>query len=130
MLRNSISLKNLSIATGNFWTYCGLSLAGLCLFTEVRNRIFQKNTAWKVFVFGVFLVHIFPEYLSIFSLNAGKCRPEKLRIRTFFRHWKCSEIFIEYFTHSKNKMAYCVSTQKFLPHFSALRYSKTKNCGA
>ena len=26
------------------------------------------------------------EYLSVFSPNAGKCRPEKLRIRTLFTH--------------------------------------------
>ena len=48
-----------------------------------------------MFLFGNFLVHIFPhldlirrdtEYLPIFSLNAGKYGPEKLRIRTFFTH--------------------------------------------
>ena len=42
-------------------------------------------------VFGVFLGHIFPtfrlntSYLSVFSPNAGKCGPEKLRIRTLLR---------------------------------------------
>ena len=50
-------------------------------------------TAWKVSVFGVFLDRIFPhsdwirrdtEYLFIFSLNAGKYQPEKLRVRTLF----------------------------------------------
>ena len=55
------------------------------------------DTAWKVSVFGVFLVHIFPHldwtrgdppYLSVSSLNAGKNGPEKLRIRTLFLHWK------------------------------------------
>ena len=49
--------------------------------------------AWKVFVFGVFLVRIFPhldwigrdtQYLSVFSRNAGKYRLEKLRLRTPF----------------------------------------------
>ena len=43
-------------------------------------------TAWKVSVFGVILARIFPhsdwlrrdtEYLSVFSPNAGKYRPEK-----------------------------------------------------
>ena len=50
-------------------------------------------TTWKVSVFGVFLVRIFPnldwiwsdtEYLSVFSLNEGKYGPEKLWIRTRF----------------------------------------------
>ena len=50
-------------------------------------------TAWKVSVFGVFLVRIFPnldwiwsdtEYLSVFSLNEGKYGPEKLWIQTRF----------------------------------------------
>ena len=36
MLRNSFSVKHLPMTTGNFWTYCGQSLAGLCLFTEVN----------------------------------------------------------------------------------------------
>ena len=49
------------------------------------------SNAWKVSVFGIFLVLIFPHsdwirrdtaYLSIFSPNVGKCGPEKLRIRT------------------------------------------------
>ena len=57
----------------------------------------KLDTAWKVSVSGVFLVHIFPHldwtrgnppYLSISSLNAGKSGPEKLRIRTLFLHWK------------------------------------------
>ena len=47
----------------------------------------------QVSVFGVFLVRIFPhsgwiwrdtEYISLFSPNSGKDRPEKLRIRTIF----------------------------------------------
>ena len=46
-----------------------------------------------MFVFGVFLVRIFPhsdwiwrdkKYLSVFSRNAGKCGREKLRIRILF----------------------------------------------
>ena len=48
-------------------------------------------TAWKVSVFGVFLVRIFShsdwarsdtKYLSISSLNARKYGPENLRLRT------------------------------------------------
>ena len=40
-------------------------------------------------------------YVSVFSPNAGKCGPEKLRKRTLFSHWFClsyldliSQIFI------------------------------------
>ena len=56
-------------------------------------QLFVNIPAWKLFVFGVFLVRIFPhsdwirrytEYLSVFSLNAGKYGPDKVRIRTFF----------------------------------------------
>ena len=47
-------------------------------------------------IFGVFLVRIFPDsdwiqrdtsYLSVFSPNAGKSGPEKLRIWTRFTQW-------------------------------------------
>ena len=53
-------------------------------------------TAWKVPVFGIFLVRIFPhsdwirrytEYLSVFSPNAGKYGPENLRIGILFMQW-------------------------------------------
>ena len=53
-------------------------------------------TAWEVSIFGVFLVRIFPDsdwiqrdtsYLSVFSPNAGKSGPEKLRIWTRFTQW-------------------------------------------
>ena len=56
-----------------------------------------KNTAWKVFLFGVFLVEIFPhsdrirrdtDYPSVFIPNARNYGPEKLRIRTLFTHCK------------------------------------------
>ena len=39
--------------------------------------------AWKVYVFGIFLVRISP-YLSVFSPNVVKYGPEKLQIRTLF----------------------------------------------
>ena len=66
MLHNGFSLKHLSMATDNFWTDCGQSVAGLCLFTEVRYMISKK---------------------------------------------KYSEIFTEYFSHSKNGMVKCVSSK-------------------
>ena len=53
-------------------------------------------------VFGIILVLIFPHsdwirkdtpYLSVLTSNAGKCRPEYLRIRTLFTQWKWLLIF-------------------------------------
>ena len=69
--------------------------------------VWQTYTTWKVSVFGVILVRIFShldwirgntEYLSVFSLNAGKYGPEWLRVRTLFmqcylKHF-CKGIFI------------------------------------
>ena len=55
--------------------------------------LLQTYTSWKVSVFGIFLVRISPHsdlirrdtpFLSVLSRNAGKYRPEKLRIRTLF----------------------------------------------
>ena len=60
---------------------------------KVSRNFLLGITAWKVSVFEVILVLIFPHLdwirrdtpcLSIFSSNAGKYGPEKLRIRTVF----------------------------------------------
>ena len=69
--------------------------------------VWQTYTTWKVSVFGVILVRIFShldwirrntEYLSVFSLNAGKYGPEWLRVRTLFMQcylkYFCKGIFI------------------------------------
>ena len=65
-----------------------LQLRGL-----MRSNQFQLVTTWKMSVFGVFLVRIFPhsdwirtdmEHLFAFTPNAGKYGPKKLRIRTLF----------------------------------------------
>ena len=73
-----------------------------CLFTSkgLPCSILVSNTVWKVSVFGVFLVRIFPyldwiqkdtEHLSVFSKNVGKYGPKKLRLRTLFTQWGFSE---------------------------------------
>ena len=75
-----------------------------CEYDEKRTYggfiVVTKDTAWKVSVSGVSLVRIFPhsywirrytEYLSLFSPNAGKYGPEKLRVRTLFTQWKWNE---------------------------------------
>ena len=61
------------------------------------------NTAWKVSKYGVFLVRFFPysdwirrntPYLLVFSLNAGKYGPDKLRIRTVFTQLKLTKRYL------------------------------------
>ena len=53
--------------------------------------------------FGVILVRIFPhsdwiwrntEYLSVFSLNTGKCGPEQLQIPPHFMQCKCCFLLV------------------------------------
>ena len=60
---------------------------------ETRSVDRLMTIAWKLSVFGVFLVRIFPysgwirrnaKYISVFSPNAGKYGLEKLRIGTLF----------------------------------------------
>ena len=62
--------------------------------TKVFKQLFCRTpvntivgTAWKVSVSGFSLVRILPhkEYLHVFSPNAEKYGPEKLRIRTLSR---------------------------------------------
>ena len=69
-----------------------------CSACTTNKNIFKSSNqaiviTWKGFVFGDFLVHIFPhsdwlmrdtEYLSAFSPKAGKYAKERLRIRTLF----------------------------------------------
>ena len=42
MVRNWFSLKHLSMAIGNFWTYCGQTLAVLCLVQDIKKK-FSEN---------------------------------------------------------------------------------------
>ena len=51
----------------------------------------QKNTAWKV---------------SVFSLNARKYRPEKLRIRTLFTQWNTRTLSLQ----ERDFISYLVSS--------------------
>ena len=58
-------------------------------YTNMPCFDFVPSTAWKVSVFGVFLIRIFPhsEIYSVnpsFSPNPGKCGPEKRRTWTLF----------------------------------------------
>ena len=64
------------------------------------SHLISMHTAWKKFVFEVFLVCVFlhldwirTEYLSVFNPNAGKYGTEKLRIATLFTQWFKSENF-------------------------------------
>ena len=56
----------------------------------------DRITVWEVFIFGVFLVRIFPhldwirkgmEYLSIFSPNVVNYRPGNIQIRALSTQW-------------------------------------------
>ena len=47
MLSNSFPLKDLWMTTGNFRTYFGHTIAGLCLLTEVRYSIFPPKSVVK-----------------------------------------------------------------------------------
>ena len=77
-----------------------ITVSGLTFMSLESNRINIRCdlyfTTWKVSLFGVFLVLIFlhsdgirryMEYLSVFSSNAGKYGPEKLRIRTLLTQY-------------------------------------------
>ena len=67
------------------------------LLTLCMIKFNSASTTWKVSKYGVFSGPYFPvfglktSYLSIFSLNAGKYGPEKLRVWTHFiqcsKHW-------------------------------------------
>ena len=61
---------------------------------ELVNSVSISYTAWKVSVFGVILVRIFPHsdwiwrdtrYLSVFSPNTGKCGPNNSEYGHFLR---------------------------------------------
>ena len=70
------------------------------LLKDLGPRFFMTATAWKVPVFGYFLVRIFPhsdwirkdtpKYISVFSPNAEEYGQEKLRIRRVFTQQACS----------------------------------------
>ena len=59
-----------------------------CVVSCVSSGTSKHCTAWKVAVFGVFLVRIFSHSDRIFSPNAGKYGPEKLWTPTLLmQHW-------------------------------------------
>ena len=74
----------------------------------------KNNPAWKVSVFGVFLVCIFQrsdwirrdkEYISVLSPNEGKYGPEKLWIRTIFT--QCEANIILHIIHIPTEKIPC-----------------------
>ena len=81
----SLFFQNLQKKVEYFYTILDLP------WTSINKRHFPHTdnaqsllTVSKVFVFRVFMVCILSQYLSVFSLNAGKYRPAKLWIRTLF----------------------------------------------
>ena len=93
-------------------------------FAKESLNVKVTYTVWKVYVLEVFLACIFPHsnwlrrdtpYLSVFSLNAGKYGPEKLRIRTLMTQcWQNS---------LTTKIAIC--SWKFVP-FNKVALPKAK----
>ena len=78
------------------YRWVGERVSSICIVVLLKRKIYWPYliviscTAWKLSVFGDFLVCIFQNldwirrytpYLSIFSPNAGKYGPEKLQIR-------------------------------------------------
>ena len=120
--------------------------------TFVMSTIAEQNlvlifliriTAWKVSVFGVFLVRIFPHLdwirrdtpnLSVFCQNSGKYGPEKLGTRPLFTQWVLLT-YLKWFDHlrdcSINTVLFSFQiTSKFLFQFYWIphqHYSIDKN---
>ena len=76
-------------------TVIRITLKAIAENTEIDGLWNMKWFVWKVYVFEVVLVRIFPhsdwiqrdtKYLSVLSLSAWKYRPEQKRIRTIFTH--------------------------------------------
>ena len=84
--------------------FCAVDLAVTDDIFIVKLRNFKPegliSTAWKMYVFGVFLVCFFHHsdwirrhtpYLSVFSPNTWIYGPENLRIRTLFTQCSCQQ---------------------------------------
>ena len=89
---------------------------------------FMENTAWKVSVFGVFLVHIFRYsdsirsftlWIYVFSPNARKYEPEKLQIRKFFHSENRYTLFSYLLRSNLNGLVY------FLQQFGKLEENES-----
>ena len=87
-------------------TWCHVQKLWLTLLWE---HLCTYYIAWKLVVFGVFLVRIFPHwdwirrdnpFLPAFSPNAGKYRPEKLQIPPLFTqsYFLTNSLFDTYLT--------------------------------
>ena len=87
-------------------TWCHVQKLWLTLLWE---HLCTYYIAWKLVVFGVFLIRIFPHwdwirrdnpFLPVFSPNAGKYRPEKLQIPPLFTqsYFRTNSLFDAYLT--------------------------------
>ena len=81
-------------------------------------------TAWKVSVFGIILVHIFPHldwtwrdnpHLSISSPNTGKCRTKQPQIPTLFRQWYIYMYLCIYMYIYANNVNICIHIYLSIP---------------
>ena len=104
------------------------------LYNEWMCAALIITPAWKVSVFGVFLVRIFPHldwirkdtpYLSIFSPNARKCGPEKLRIRTLCTQF--TSIITIHFIALHHFSEYAVEQSFDSPHYLLIEKNSTNH---
>ena len=83
------------LSLGRFIWQIWQTFFGYCVLPRNERQMHQDRalsvTAWKVFIFGVLPIRIFPHsnrirrdtpYSSVFSPDEGKYGPEKFRIRT------------------------------------------------
>ena len=85
-------IQEMGVCTSNLKLF-GFSYIWFNQFRKRNLNTWKWYTVWKVSVFGIILIRIFPHsdwmirtlYLSVFSPNAGKYWPEWLRIRTLLR---------------------------------------------
>ena len=93
--------------------------------TNTKKKFFSLHIAWKASVFSIFphslWMRRYTPCLSVFSPNAGKYGPEKLRIRTIFKqcHGFCGDIsniksvvieYIKVFSFEKNTSNISISS--------------------
>ena len=80
----------------NIFTSCIANFFNLPSHNNKLKYLRKYCTAWKLHVYGIFLLRIFPHldwirrdtlytlYLSVFTPNTAKCELEKFCIRTLF----------------------------------------------
>ena len=100
--------------------------------TQLSIQFVNRLNRWKVSVFGVFLVRTFvhrTKYcVSVFSANAWKYRPGKLRIRTLFTPYNLfinklfTELSLIYWFYTKSCNFCCMGTGYWWIKFKSVAF--------